>query len=56
MFTLGQSLYSSTGGDDLSFYYQMDINVEGNKLTFIGYEDQDEVQSNDGEDVIFDRQ
>lgn len=55
-FTLGQSLYSSTGGEDLSFYYQMDINVEGNKLTFIGYEDQDEVQSNDGEDVIFDRQ
>lgn len=56
LFTLGQSLYSSTGGEDLSFYYQMDINVEGNKLTFIGYEDQDEVQSNDGEDVIFDRQ
>lgn len=56
LFTLGQSLYSSTGGDDLSFYYKMDIKVEGDKLTFIGYEDQDEVQNNDGEDVIFDRQ
>lgn len=56
LFTLGQSLYSSTGGDDLSFYYQMNIKVEGDKLTFIGYEDQDEVQNNDGEDVIFDRQ
>lgn len=56
LFTLGQSLYSSTGGDDLSFYYQMSIKIEGNKLTFIGYEDQDEVQNNDGEDVIFDRQ
>ena len=56
IFTLGQSLYSSTGGDDLSFFYQMNIKVEGSKLTFTGYSDQDEVQNNNGETVVFDRQ
>ena len=56
LFTLGQSLYSNTGGNDLSFFYQMNISVSGDTLTFNGYEDQIEVQNNDGETVIFDRQ
>lgn len=55
LFTLGQSLYSD-GDGDLSLFYQMNIKVVGDKLTFIGYEDQIEVQNNDGETVIFDRQ
>lgn len=57
LFTLGQSLYSDTGGNDLSSAFsQMNINVVGDMLTFIGYEDQTEVQNNNGETVIFDRQ
>lgn len=56
LFTLGQSLYTSTGGDDLSFFYQMNVKVAGDTLTFNGYEDQMEVQNDDGETVIFDRQ
>lgn len=56
LFTLGQSLYSSTGGEDLSFFYQMNVKVEGNKLTFNGYSDQTEVNNDDGETVVFDRQ
>lgn len=56
LFTLGQSLYSDTGNNDLSFFYQMNISVSGDTLTFNGYEDQIEVQNNDGETVIFDRQ
>ncbi len=56
LFTLGQSLYSSTGNDDLSFFYKMTINVVGDTLTFTGYEDQTEVQNNNGETIIFDRQ
>lgn len=56
LFTLGQSLYSNTGGEDLSSFYKMTVKVNGDILTFIGYEDQSEVQENDGETVIFDRQ
>ncbi len=56
LFTLGQSLYSNTGNNDLSFFYQMNIKVVGDKLTFNGYEDQTEVNNDDGETVIFDRQ
>ena len=56
LFTLGQSLYTSTGGDDLSFFYQMNVKVTGNTLTFNGYEDQMELQNDDGETVVFDRQ
>ncbi len=55
LFTLGQSLYSGTN-EDLSFFYQMNIKVEGNKLTFNGYSDQTEVNNDDGETVVFDRQ
>lgn len=56
LFTLGQSLYSNTGNNDLSFFYQMNVKVVGDKLTFNGYEDQTEVNNDDGETVIFDRQ
>ena len=56
LFTLGQSLYSDGGNNDLSFFYQMNVKVVGDKLTFNGYEDQTEVNNDDGETVIFDRQ
>lgn len=57
LFTLGQSLYSNTGGNNLSSaFIQMNIKVVGDTLTFNGYEDQTEVQNDDGETVIFDRQ
>lgn len=56
LFTLGQSLYSSTGGEDLSFFYQMNVNVEDDTLTFKAYSDQDEVNNDDGETIVFDRQ
>lgn len=56
LFTLGQSLYSSTGGDDLSFFYQMNVKVVDDTLTFKAYSDQTSVNNNDGETVVFDRQ
>ena len=56
LFTLGQSLYSSTGGDDLSFFYQMNIKVVDDTLTFKAYSDQTSVNNDDGETVVFDRQ
>ncbi|MGM8885171.1 hypothetical protein ACS8FD_04450 [Psychrobacter sp. 1U2] len=56
LFTLGQSLYSSTGGDDLSFFYQMNVNVKDDTLTFRAYSDQTSVNNDDGETVVFDRQ
>nr|WP_299039998.1 hypothetical protein [uncultured Psychrobacter sp.] len=56
LFTLGQSLYSSTGGDDLSFFYQMNVKVVDDTLTFKAYSDQTSVNNDDGETVVFDRQ
>lgn len=34
----------------------MNVKVAGNTLTFNGYEDQMEVQNDDGETVVFERQ
>lgn len=56
LFTLGQSLYSSTGGEDLSFFYQMNVKVVDDTLTFKAYSDQTSVNNDDGETVVFDRQ
>ena len=55
VFNLGQSLYSGTN-EDLSSFYQMTMDVSEYQLRFTMYEDQEQINEDDGEFVNFFRQ
>lgn len=55
LFTLGQSLYSGSNSD-LSDFYNMTIDVNDNNLLFTIFENQEQIDEEDGEFVNFFRQ
>lgn len=55
LFTLGQSLYSGPNSD-LSDFYNMTIDVNDNNLLFTIFENQEQIDEEDGEFVNFFRQ